>query len=152
VNILSRKIGKGRIIILGFVPYQGYTNLHFNPNFVQMMLRLFWEARHWQNSYTITGNFDEWKKPGLNRDHTYTLRDKYKNQWDLSIDGLGENTRLLIPSDLKFGFYSIREAGNDKQHDDVRKGAQGCERLALPRRYVLYSLIHINCGDDSEYR
>ena len=114
VNAFSREVGRGRIVIMGFVPYQGYGDLHFNPNYVQMLLRAVWEARNQRTLYSVSGKFEEWKERWLNRDNVYTLHDEKNNAWTLAIDGLGEKTRLLIPPDLEFGFYSIREDGKEK--------------------------------------
>ncbi|NQT92367.1 MAG: BatA domain-containing protein, partial [Lentisphaerae bacterium] len=72
VIALSREVGKGRIVILGFTPYHGYTNLHFNPNFLQMMLRLLHEALGRHTLYSVTGSPPQWSLPGLGRDRSYT--------------------------------------------------------------------------------
>lgn len=113
-NALSLPFKKGRVILLGFVPGPGYSNLHLNPNFVQMMLRILWETRQRQTLSSISGKFDSWPSADLNRDHAYTLHDQRDNSWNLTVEGLGDKMRLLIPADLGYGFYSIREDGQEK--------------------------------------
>ena len=110
----SLKLGKGRVALLGFLPYQGYGNIHANPNFVQLVLRALWETYNHHGLYSIVGKFDEIQIPWLNRDATYALFDDNNNRWALSLDGLGEKTRLLVPPGLKFGFYTLREENNEK--------------------------------------
>jgi len=41
------------------------------------------------------------------------LHDGENNRWDLSIDGLGDSTRLLLPPLLRPGFYSVRDEGEE---------------------------------------
>ena len=43
-SVIYQKVGKGRMILVGFMPYPGFTNFYYNPNFVQFAMRLFWEA------------------------------------------------------------------------------------------------------------
>ncbi len=113
VNAFSREMGEGRVVVLGFVPYQNFGNLHFNPNYVQMCLRLFWEARGHRAEYAVSGEFESWSEPGLARDAAYVLRDDKGGQWALSVDGLGEDTSLVLPPDLKLGFYSVSANGEE---------------------------------------
>lgn len=110
----SLKVGRGRVALLGFLPYQGCGNIQVNPNFVQMVLRTLWETYNQHGMYSIVGKFDEIQIPWLDRDESYALFDDDNNRWSLSMDGLGEKTRLLVPPGLKFGFYSVRDDNNEK--------------------------------------
>lgn len=106
---LKRQVKRGSLTLVGFVPAPGYTDFQFNPNFVQFLLRLLWEARGWNGFYADNGTLTEWRAPWISRDHSYTLQDPKGLSRALSIDGVGSTARLILPTDLDPGFYSILE-------------------------------------------
>lgn len=106
---LTRRVSRGNLTLMGFIPAPGYTDFPFNPNFVQFLLRLLWEARGWTGFHADNGAIAEWRAPWISRDHSYTLQDAKGLSRALTIDGVGSTARLLLPTDLDPGFYSILE-------------------------------------------
>lgn len=111
VNGISRSVGSGKLILFGFMPYQGYTDLIFNPNFVQMVLRLLWDARDWDSYFSDNGSFQEWKSKKLSQDHAYTMVDESGASRNLTVNGTGDKAQLLFPPDFDPGIYSVMEDG-----------------------------------------
>ncbi|OVE76476.1 hypothetical protein BVX97_00850, partial [bacterium E08(2017)] len=112
-NVVTKEVGKGRVILAGYMPYQGYTDLMFNPNFVQMNLRTLWEAIGWEAMHSDNGTMPDWEKPGLSPDFSYILVDQEDDTRMLTVAGLGDKTKLIIPQDLKPNIYTINEEGEE---------------------------------------
>ena len=113
-NGVFRRVGRGRLAVFGFVPYQGYTLFQFNPNFVQAVLRALWETRGYAALFADNGNLKEWAMEGLSPERAYTLLDARNISHTLPIAGAGASAKLLIPADVEPGFCSIQEDGREK--------------------------------------
>ena len=114
VLALKRQTKRGNLTLVGFIPAPGYTDFQFNPNFVQFLLRLLWESRGWSGFYADNGTLAEWRAAWINRDHAYSLQDPKGLSRALTIDGVGSTARLILPTDLDPGFYSILEDNVEK--------------------------------------
>ncbi len=117
-----RTNGLGRIAVVGFVPAPAQSSLPFNPNFVQLLLRMVWETRNWPALYhdrgIPSGRTDERAGdsllPDIKPDRAYSLLDEKGVSRALTVEGVGGEKRLAMPLDLPAGLYSIREDGVER--------------------------------------
>ena len=111
---LRAPIGKGAALLFGFTPYPGHGDLQFNPNFVQAMLRAVWDVRNWAGMLADDGATREWRLPELTPEATYTLAGSQGGAFSLSLDGVGDAARLVLPGDFPPGIYTILENGKER--------------------------------------
>ena len=108
-----RSVGRGRLAVVGFVPTPKHTSLPFNPNFVQLILRMIWDIRGWPALRSDNGQVSEWQISDLRPDRTYTLSSGKDINKPVPVEGVGKEARLLLPTDLPQGIYTLREDGID---------------------------------------
>jgi len=110
---ICKPMHAGRLAAFGFIPYPGAGSLQYNPNFVQLMLRLVAELRGAETFYEWSGRIDGWAEPHLERSAAYELTNAAGKRWNLAVDGGGDATRLLLPPELEAGFYTILRNGEE---------------------------------------
>ncbi len=110
---VSLPYGKGRVSLCGFLPWQGYGNLHYNPNFVQVLLRALWNTRNHRLVYTTETPLATWNRPFLNPVNKYSLRDEAGKTWPVAVNGVGADSQLVFPEGLKFGVYRVFQDGKE---------------------------------------
>jgi hypothetical protein len=108
-----QRVDAGRLAAFGFLPYAGYGNLQYNPNFVQIMLRLVAELRGVESLYQLSGRVESWREPHLDRDAAYVLEHEKGQRWTLSVEGVADKTQLLLPPDIGRGFFTVRRNGKE---------------------------------------
>ena len=106
-----RTLGRGRLAVAGFVPVPRQTSLPFNPNFVQLVLRMIWDVRGWTALRSDNGQVSDWQLSDLRPDRTYTLTSGMDINRTIPVEGVGKEARLLLPPDLPQGIYTLREDG-----------------------------------------
>jgi hypothetical protein len=107
-----RRTGAGRLAVFGFQPYAGYGNLPYNPNFVQMVLRTVAELRGAQTLHEISVRTSSLPEPGLDREAAYTLTREALAPLSLAVEGVGHETKLLLP-EIGVGFFSVLKNGEE---------------------------------------
>ena len=106
--------GRGAALVFGFTPAPGHGDFQFNPNFVQAMLRSIWEVRNWEGLHADEGVTHELRLPDVTPESAYTLATGQGGLYNLSVDGVGEAARLLLPSDFPPGIYQVLENGRER--------------------------------------
>jgi hypothetical protein len=106
--------GRGAALVFGFTPYPGHGDLQFNPNFVQAMLRSVWEVRNWEGMHADEGVTRELRLPDLTPESAYTLTAAQGGTYNLTLDGVGDAARLLMPSEFPPGIYQVLENGRER--------------------------------------
>ena len=110
-----RTNGQGRIAVVGFVPVPAQTSLPFNPNFVQLLLRMVWETRNWTTLVHDHGmSSGQVVTVDVKSDRAYALLDEQGVSRSLTVQGNGSERRLSLPLDLPPGLYSLREDGVER--------------------------------------
>ena len=100
---------RGQALLFGFLPYQGWSNLQLNPNFVQILLRALWSAEGRRPLLALSGLQASVAQPGLRPGPPAGLWRGDEKTGEVEIAGLGEDTRFLLPRGLTPGLYSIRQ-------------------------------------------
>lgn len=54
--VVSRDADGGRLVMAGFLPYPGYTDFFYNPNFVPFSMQMVWEALNRNVCKAFTGD------------------------------------------------------------------------------------------------
>ena len=86
--VLSLPFGEGQVVMAGFLPYVGHTDMIYNPNFVQVAMRLVMEAWDAPTLVSIVGaDIARMAFPDLmeNRSYTLQLGDEAARTLDLRI-------------------------------------------------------------------
>jgi hypothetical protein len=106
-------VGRGAALLFGFTPYPGHGDFQFNPNFVQAMLRAVWEVRSWEGLHADEGAAHELRLANLTPESAYTLVAAQGGTYNLSLDGVGDAARLILPQEFPPGIYQVLANGRE---------------------------------------
>ncbi len=104
--------GDGVLLCAGFLPFPGYTDLYYNPNFVQFSMRLVSEALNRQVAHVRFGDeIATLRLPGLDAANRYSLAGGDAAAMPLQLHGDGRGSVLLGEQPRSTGFYTVLENG-----------------------------------------
>ncbi|HRU00902.1 MAG TPA: VWA domain-containing protein, partial [Victivallales bacterium] len=104
-----KKIGKSNVILAGFMPYKSYTDMFFNPNFVQFTMRLFSESLRKRIFFAFTG-LESMKLPveeDIFIDSDWKIIDSDNNEEKIEAKKDSSGIFLLMKPRLDSGFYKV---------------------------------------------
>lgn len=108
------RVDRGRVLLFGFVPYPGWSNLQMNPNFVQILLRALWRAQGLSGLQSLDGITDALALPGLTPGQPCEwMRDENRIA-SSDVTGVGDATQVQVPVGLAGGFYRIQQGGREQ--------------------------------------
>ncbi|MEI6423965.1 MAG: BatA domain-containing protein, partial [Lentisphaerota bacterium] len=111
--IVFREINGGKVLLAGFMPYPGYTDFFYNPNFVQFTMRMIWEMfpRKVFSSY-IGKEIESISIDNADPDLKYTIVGDSGIIRKLELKGMGASTKLGTTQMTVNDFFSVL-AGNE---------------------------------------
>lgn len=98
----------GKIVYAGFMPYPGYTDFFYNPNFVQFAMRMLWEVFPRKVFVSYMGKeIESFSVDGTDPDLKYTIIGESGITRKLELRGMGSSSKLSTSPMIVNDFFTL---------------------------------------------
>jgi hypothetical protein len=107
------ELNGGKVLVTGFMPYPGFTDIFYNPNYVQFSMRMIWDIypRRVFNSYMGKG-IESISVDNADPDLKYTISGDSGSSIKLQMKGMGAASKLGTSPMTANDFFTVY-AGSD---------------------------------------
>lgn len=111
--MIFREVNGGKVLAAGFMPYPGFTDIFYNPNYVQFTMRMIWDVypKHVFNSY-VGKEIENISLDSIDADLKYVLTGDSGSSTKLDMKGSGASAKLGTAPMTANDFFTVYAGGD----------------------------------------
>ncbi len=108
-----REINGGKVMVAGFMPYPGFTDMFYNPNFIQITMRMIWDIypKHVFNAL-LGKEIENFSVDNIDSDLKYSMTGDAGTTSKLEVKGTGPSAKLATMPLTTNDFFTVYGGGD----------------------------------------